>query len=136
MLNNPIENDWKNDAIKKIDRCIFKTISPSEKEKAKLKTKKEKLFNKFLKNKAKEKELNKKNKKFELKLKKQTHYKLKKESLRGGGLKAFKDKEAFLFEFLSAHNDCIFLKRKKLRGVILFYFYFIFKLIVHYYLLC
>lgn len=119
MLNSPIENDWKNDAIKKIDRCIFKTISASEKEKAKLKAKKEKLINKILKSKAKEKGKNKENKKLVLKQKKQTQYKLKKDCF--SGLKAFKDREPFLFEFVSASTDYILLKRKKLREVILLF---------------
>lgn len=115
MLNPPIENDCKNDAIRKIDKCIFKTISASEKENAKLKAKKEKLINKILKAKAKEKDKNKENKKSELKQNKPKKYKLK---IKGAcGLKDFKDKDPFLFELVSANKDCILLKRKKLREV-------------------
>jgi len=46
MLNPPIENEWKNDAIRKIDKCIFKTISGSLKEKKKKKKKKKKKLKK------------------------------------------------------------------------------------------
>lgn len=118
MLNPPIENDWKNDAIRKIDRCIFKTITASEKGKAKQKIKKEKIFDKILKKKAKEKD--KENKYIELKSDKQIQYKIQTNS----SLRAFKDKEPLLFEFLSANKHCILLKRKKHRAVILLFLYF------------
>jgi hypothetical protein len=135
MLNPPIENDWKNDAIKKIDKCIFKTISASEKENAKLKAKKEKLIKKILKAKVKEKEKNKENEKSELKQKKPKQFKLK---FKGScGLNNFKDKEPLSFELLSANKDCILLKRKKLREVNLTFFYaFLLNIFIFYLVIC
>lgn len=115
MLNPPIESDWKNDTIKKNEKCIFKTISATSKENPKSIITKKIFLNKILKQKTSEKIKGKK--KFDLMDKNLFEQKIKRE-------RKIKINDPFLYELISANKDCILLKRKKFREVKLFLYFF------------
>jgi hypothetical protein len=108
MLNPPIENNLKNEAMKKNEKCIFKTISSASEENIRRKITEKIFFNKILINTTSERF--KQNKKAELFCKEQIEQKNKSE-------RKIKIKDSFLYEFISANKDCILLQRKRFREV-------------------
>lgn len=108
MLNPPIEKDRNNKAIKKFDRCIFKTIDTSSKAKKKANKLELRKLNAILNNKTnKNKEENKQS---ENKQKLNISYKNNQE---------LKDsiKNETVYEIISSTDRSILLKKKSKRDV-------------------